>query len=87
MEPLVSLKLTGGEGHKKLDLEFYVSLGLEHCGDLDVWVLHWINEDGLNVRPMFPEAGRALKILKCLLDQKTGQWTSLVAFQDSRVDS
>lgn len=86
-EPFIGLKLAGGECHQEPDLEFHVSLGLERWGDLDVWVLHWRNEEGLHVSPWFPEAGRALEILKCLLDQKTGQWATRVPFQNDHVDS
>ncbi|MBI2788187.1 MAG: hypothetical protein HYX59_05840 [Elusimicrobia bacterium] len=86
-EPFVGLKLLGGECHQEPELEFHVSLGLERWGDRDVWALHWRNEEDRPVGPMFPEAGRALDMLKCLLDQKTGQWASFVPFQTDRVDS
>lgn len=86
--PFVGLTLTAGEeGREKPDLDFYVSLGREQLGDLDVWVLRWTNEEGVYVSPIFVDVGRALKILKYLLDKKTGQWASLVAFQTNHVDS
>lgn len=86
--PFVGLNLTAGkEGHEKPELEFYVSLELEHMDNLDVWALRWNNEEGLHVRLMFLDVGRALKILKCLLDKKTGQWASFVPFQKKHVDS
>lgn len=87
MEPFVRLKLMGGEGHQKPSLEFDMSLGLEQFGEMDVWVLHWRNEEGVYVSLMFPHVARALRILKCLLDKKTGKWASMVAFQSDRVDS
>lgn len=87
MEPFVSLKLTGGEGHQKPSLQFNVSVELEHRGNLDYWALHWENEEGQHVCPMFLDAERALSFLKCLLDKKTGEWATLVPFQTDRVDS
>lgn len=86
--PFVGLKLTANEeGGDKSGQEFYVSLELEHMGELDVWALRWNNEEGVHVRHIFLDVSQALGILKCLLDKKTGQWTSLVAFQKHRVDS
>ena len=80
--PFVGLNLTAGrEDAEEPELEFYVSFEREHLENLDVWALRWSNEDGLYVRLMFLEVGRALDILKCLLDKKTGQWASLVPFK------
>ncbi|MBI2386858.1 MAG: hypothetical protein HYV14_12755 [Elusimicrobia bacterium] len=87
MAPSVKLKLTGGEDNQDPDLEFHADLGLEHWGDLDFWVLHWRNEAGDYISPMFLDAGRALSFLKCLLDKKTGEWASRVSFEADRVDS
>lgn len=85
--PFVGLTLTGGGDNQKPILEFYVSLGLERLGDIDVWVLRWTDDEGVYMTPIFLDVSRALKILKYLLAKKTGDWASLVAFETDRVDS
>lgn len=86
-EPFVRISLTAGEAHQEPSLAFHISLGLHDWEGIDVWMLRWDSDKGGLKSPVFPAPEPALALLKHLLDRKTGQWATLVAFRPSRVDS
>ncbi len=79
--PFVSIDLTAGEALQKPIQDFYVNLGLERHGDVDIWVMRFRAENGQPRDPVFDDSSHALKIAKGLIDQRTAMWATCVAFQ------